>query len=73
MSIGASLFLIAIGAILRFAVNANIQGLNLQTIGVILMIVGIIGLIFSALWLTVLSDRRRDRAVAPDRDRDVYP
>jgi hypothetical protein len=45
MGIGVSIFLIAVGAILTFAVNATISGLNIHTIGVILMVVGVLGLI----------------------------
>ena len=45
MGIGASVFLIAIGAILAFAVNLTVSGLDLSTIGVILMVVGGIGLV----------------------------
>jgi hypothetical protein len=45
MGIGVSIFLIAVGAILAFAVNVTTQGVNLATIGVILMIVGGIGLL----------------------------
>lgn len=59
MRIGASLFLIAAGAILRFAVDANHQnthGFNLGTAGVILMIVGAIGLAITAV---MMSTRRR--------------
>jgi len=59
MGIGTSIFLIAIGAILSFAVNANTEGFNINTAGTILMIVGIVGLLISVLWMTVLSDRRR--------------
>jgi hypothetical protein len=47
MGIGASVFLIAVGAILTFAVNATVSGLDLSTIGVILMIAGAIGLLAS--------------------------
>ena len=47
MGIGVSVFLIAVGAILAFAVNVSVSGLDLSTIGVILMIVGAIGLIAS--------------------------
>ncbi len=47
MSIGASIFLIAVGAILRYAVTASISGIELQTVGLILMIAGIIGLVIS--------------------------
>jgi hypothetical protein len=66
MSIGTSIFLIAVGAILKFAVHASVSGLSLQTIGVILMIVGAIGLVLSFFWLTAWRDRRRD-VVVEDR------
>jgi hypothetical protein len=50
MGLGVSLFLIAIGAILTWAVNATVSGLEVQTIGVILLIVGAIGLLLSLLF-----------------------
>lgn len=50
MGIGTSIFLIAVGAILAFAVNIHTSGVDLQTIGVILMLVGVIGVILSALF-----------------------
>ena len=51
MSVGASIFLIAVGAILKFAVTVeNPEGFDLNAIGVILMIVGAIGLFISLLW-----------------------
>ena len=43
MSLGASLFLIAVGAILHFAVTADLAGIDIQTVGTILMIIGVIG------------------------------
>ena len=49
MGIGISVFLLAIGAILAFAVDLTVSGLDLATIGVILMIVGAIGLVTSML------------------------
>ena len=49
MGIGASVFLIAIGAILAFAVDLTVSGLDLSTIGVILMVVGAIGLVVTML------------------------
>lgn len=55
MTIGASLLLIAIGAILKFAVTATLSGVDLQTIGVVLMVVGAVGLVLGL----VLSTRRR--------------
>jgi hypothetical protein len=50
-----SLFLIALGAILRYAVNTSISGIDLQVVGLILMIVGIIGLVIT---LFVMFQRR---------------
>ena len=47
MGIGMSIFLIALGAILRYAITVTISGVELQTVGLILMIVGIIGLVVS--------------------------
>ncbi len=49
MGIGVSVFLIAIGAILAFAVDLSVSGLDLSTIGVILMVVGAIGLVVTML------------------------
>ena len=71
MGIGTSLFLIAVGAILYFAVDANVSGLSITTVGLILMIVGAIGLAIS-LWF--MSSYRRDSGapVRDDRTRDYY-
>ena len=51
MTLGFSLFLIAVGAILRFAVTATVAGIDIQTVGVILMIVGAIGFVISLVLL----------------------
>jgi Domain of unknown function (DUF6458) len=63
MGIGVSLILIAAGAILAFAVNATVSGLDINTIGYILMIVGAIGLLLSLMfwssWGGVGGTRRR--------------
>jgi hypothetical protein len=66
MGIGTSIFLIAVGAILKFAVHTSISGLSLQTVGVILMVVGVLGLVLSFFWMTSWRDRRRD-VVVDDR------
>ena len=50
MGLGVSIFLIAVGAILTWAVNATVSGLEIQTIGVILMIVGALGLVLSMIF-----------------------
>jgi hypothetical protein len=47
MGLSGSLILIAIGAILRFAVTAQTEGINLNTVGMILMIVGAVGAVLS--------------------------
>ena len=70
MGLGTSLFLIAAGAILRFAVTVSSRDFNVQTVGLILMIVGAVGLAISLLWITVWSDRRRGSDVV---ERDVPP
>ena len=71
MGIGTSIFLIALGAILKFAVTASVSGIELQTVGLILIIVGVIGLVIS---LMFLSQARRPVAVERDRvvERDPY-
>jgi len=51
MGIGISVFLIAVGAILAFAVDVTVSGLDLDAVGVILMIAGAIGLLWSLLFL----------------------
>ena len=51
MSTGFSLLLIAAGAVLAFAVDYQVQGVDLQSIGWILLVVGIVGLAFSMLFL----------------------
>jgi uncharacterized YccA/Bax inhibitor family protein len=58
MRIGASLALIAIGAILKWAVTAQVSGVNLQAIGIILMVVGAIGLVLTVIF--TLTRRRTD-------------
>ena len=69
MRIGTALVLIAIGAILRFAVSVDADGFNINTIGLILLIVGAVGLVI-ALVMVASADRRVDRTVI--RDRDAY-
>ncbi len=68
MGIGASLFLIAVGAILKWAVEWEVAGLDLETVGLILLIVGIVGLILSMLfWSSFAPFRRRETVVRDDR------
>jgi cytochrome c oxidase subunit IV len=58
MTIGAGIFLIAVGAILKFATNLHVQGVSIDTIGVILMIAGAAGLILGIFQEFIWSRRR---------------
>jgi hypothetical protein len=71
MGIGTSLFLIAAGAILRWAVADAISGVNLATVGLILLIVGIVGLVLSLIMAQAWN--RRDSVVTRDRYVDRTP
>ena len=71
MTIGTSLLLIAVGAVLKYAVTAHVSGIDLQTVGVILMLIGILGLILSLLYTFVWSDRARRGGAVPERDYDA--
>jgi hypothetical protein len=71
MGIGVSLFLIAVGAILTWAVEVESEGINLNTVGVILLIVGVVGLLLTLLfWSSFAPFRRRDEQTVV-RDREV--
>ncbi|MCW2776682.1 MAG: hypothetical protein JWN17_407 [Frankiales bacterium] len=72
MGIGVSIFLLALGAILAFAVNASVSGLDINTIGVILMVCGALGLLLTMLLLN--RGTARTGIVTEERvvDRDVY-
>lgn len=88
MRIGGSLVLIALGAILRWGITYDASGINLDTIGMILIVVGVIGFIASVLMATMRrrtdvihesrapyggTEARRTTYVEPGpRDPDVY-
>ena len=71
MGIGTSLFLIAVGAILYFAVDADVSGLEISTIGIILMVVGVLGLLIS-LFMVSSTRRGTERTVVRDREPPAY-
>ena len=78
MYIGSAIFLIAVGAILRWAVGWEVSGFNIQMAGLIVLIVGILGLFITlVLWYTRRSSRgtRRTDAISPQtyRPDDVAP
>jgi hypothetical protein len=69
MTVGGSIFLVAVGAILRYAVTDSISGVDLATIGLILMIAGIVGLVIG---LFMYASARRTAYVRPvERERVV--
>jgi hypothetical protein len=70
MTIAAAIFLLAIGAILRYATNIHAEGISLDTVGLILMIAGALGLILSFFQEAIWSDRtrRRDRELLADEE-----
>jgi hypothetical protein len=74
MAIGTSIFLIALGAIFYWAVEFDVAGLRIDTIGVILMVVGVLGLIITMIML-LQGGGRADTTVRRERyvERDDRP
>jgi hypothetical protein len=71
MKIGGALLLIAVGAILKFAVTKRVSGIDLSTVGVVLMIVGAVGLLLTLILTT--TRRRTDVIRTPDRTTYLEP
>ena len=65
MTIGAAIFLIAVGAILKFATNVHVQGVSIDTVGLILMIAGTAGLVLGLLQELIWSRRRKEIPPGP--------
>ncbi len=72
MGLGTSIVLIAIGAILRYAVTFEVVGVDIQVVGTILLVIGILGLVISLIYM-FMSGRSDRAAEVPVRDRDRYP
>jgi predicted membrane channel-forming protein YqfA (hemolysin III family) len=67
LSLGVSIFLLVVGAILTFAVDVTTSGFSINTVGIILMIAGALGLVLSLLFWSSFAPYRRGRTVAgPD-------
>jgi hypothetical protein len=72
MGLGFGLFLIAVGAILTWAVDVNSSSVDVNTIGVILMIIGAVGIVLSMIfWSTWGGFHRRDVVEEGPRRRQV--
>jgi hypothetical protein len=61
MSLGVSIFLLVVGAILTFAVNVSTSGFNINVVGIILMVAGALGLLLSLIFWTSFSPWTRRR------------
>lgn len=70
MTIGVSIFLIAVGAILRYATNFHVQGVDVDTVGLILMLAGIAGLVIGLIQYFVSTNRRGRRDIRIEDNRD---
>ena len=76
MGISVSLILIAVGAILTWAVNSEVSGVDITTVGVILMVVGLVGLVISFIFWSSwggFGGYGRDTTVVRDRERIIEP
>jgi hypothetical protein len=71
MSFGASLFCVAVGAILHWAVTATLAGIDIQTVGTILMVVGVVGFAGS-LWFYLASRRTATGPPPPPPPTSTY-
>ena len=74
MGAGVSIIMIAVGAVLRFATTVHTSNFNVHTVGVILIVVGIVGLLLSLFFWTTpsgFSQRRRSRTVISDGNGSV--
>ena len=68
VTIGTSIVLIALGAIMKYAVTAEVDFIDIQTVGVILMLVGILGLILSLLYTFMWSPQAQAKARRSEQD-----
>jgi Domain of unknown function (DUF6458) len=68
MTIGTSIFLIALGAILRYAVTASVSGVSLMTVGLIFMIAGVLGLVIGLLYMLTTRSRGVAREHVVERE-----
>lgn len=59
VTLGTSLVLAAIGAVLKWAVTAHVNGFNIQTAGLVVFIIGLVGIALSLLYMLWWSERER--------------
>ena len=73
MTIAGAILLIVVGAILTFATNIRVEGVNLDMVGWILMVAGGAGLILAFFQEAIWTERTRRREVAADERREAPP
>jgi hypothetical protein len=71
MGVGISLFFIAVGAVLTFAVKVPATGIDLDVVGIVLMCVGFVVFLYTLIWWSDVMPWRRDRMVI--REQHVEP
>ena len=69
MTIGAAIVLIAIGAVLKWAVTAHVNGFDIQTAGTVIFVVGLVGLVLAVLYTFWWSRENRYAYDDPARRR----
>ncbi|SJZ75997.1 hypothetical protein SAMN02745673_01348 [Marinactinospora thermotolerans DSM 45154] len=69
MGIGLGIFLVVVGAVLRFGITADLQGLDLSAIGVILMLAGIAIVVLTLLLMVLRSNRETEERIPGDNNR----
>ena len=67
MSIGIGIFLMVLGAILAFAVETDVPGINVNSLGVILLLIGMVAVLYSLLFWSNLTPWGRRRIIARRR------
>lgn len=70
MTFAAAIFLLAVGAILRYATNLHVEGVSVDTVGLILMIAGAVGLAIALFQEAAWSKTRRREAAAAEQLQD---
>lgn len=73
MTIGASIFVIVVGAILYFAASVHVGGVNINTIGLILMIAGLVGVVLGLAQQAIWARRSRREIAFEDRQGPRQP
>ena len=72
MAFGTALFLLAAGAVLRWAITTTVSGVDLKVIGVILMVIGAIGFLVALFWMLTTAQRMKETGRGDGQASDTY-